>query len=217
MLDKAATSRAAVAVKGGRRIEIAEFPIPDIAPDAGLLRVVATGICGAISMKYSDSRQGPRILGHEIVGTIEKIGDIARARWGVRQGDLVALEEYLPCGFCDYCRSGEMRSCLATDTRLPGTVRYGSTSDRRAALAMGWLQPVSSICTRARSCIACRRRSRPTSQPCACRSAMVSNGSLSTVNAGRARRSSCRDRASRVSAASSPQKYRAPKRSSSPA
>jgi threonine dehydrogenase-like Zn-dependent dehydrogenase len=128
MLDKTATSRAAVAVKGGRRIEMAEFPIPDIAPDAGLLRVVATGICGSDYLKYSDSKQGPRILGHEMVGTIEKIGDIARARWGVQQGDLVALEEYLPCGYCDYCRSGEMRSCLATDTRLPGAVRYGSTS-----------------------------------------------------------------------------------------
>ena len=127
MLDKAAISTAAVVISRGRS-EIAEFPVPEIASDAGLLRVAATGICGADINKYFDPKQGPRILGHEIVGTIEKIGDSARARWGVNIGDLVALEEYLPCGHCDYCRSGEMRSCLATDTRLPDAIRYGSTS-----------------------------------------------------------------------------------------
>jgi threonine dehydrogenase-like Zn-dependent dehydrogenase len=129
MLDKAATSTAAVVVSAGRS-ETAEFPIPAIPSDAGLLRVEACGICGADINKYFDTKQGPRILGHEIVGTIEKLGDSARARWGVQEGDLVALEEYLPCGHCDYCRGGEMRSCLATDTRLPDAIRYGSTSIR---------------------------------------------------------------------------------------
>jgi len=119
-------SLAAVAVNA-RATEMREFAIPEIAPDAGLLRIEATGICGSDWGMYLNAKPGPRILGHEMIGTIAKIGDVARERWGVAEGDRVALEEYLPCGHCEYCRTGEYRSCLATDAWLPGAIRYGST------------------------------------------------------------------------------------------
>ncbi|HUB96521.1 MAG TPA: zinc-binding dehydrogenase [Stellaceae bacterium] len=117
---------AAVALEP-RRTELREFALPEIAPDAGLLRIEATGICGSDWGMYLRQKPGPRILGHEMIGTIEKLGDVARERWGVTEGDLVALEEYLPCGHCEYCRTGEYRSCLETDTRIAGSIRYGST------------------------------------------------------------------------------------------
>ncbi len=120
------TSLAAVAVRP-RQTELREFALPEIAPDAGLLRIDATGICGSDWPMYLSEKPGPRILGHEMIGTIEKLGSVARARWGVAEGDLVALEEYLPCGHCEYCRTGEYRSCLETDTRVAGSIRYGST------------------------------------------------------------------------------------------
>ncbi|HUK61633.1 MAG TPA: zinc-binding dehydrogenase [Stellaceae bacterium] len=118
--------RAAVAVKP-RQTEIREFPLPEIPPDAGLLRIEATGICGSDWGMYLNERPGPRILGHEMIGVIERLGEVARARWGASEGDRVALEEYLPCGHCEYCRTGEYRSCLETDARVHGGVRYGST------------------------------------------------------------------------------------------
>jgi threonine dehydrogenase-like Zn-dependent dehydrogenase len=121
-----ASVRAAVAVEP-RRTEVREFALPKIAPDAGLMRIEATGICGSDWRMYNTAKPGPRILGHEMIGVIDKLGDVARARWGVTEGDVVALEEYLPCGHCEYCRTGEYRSCLETDTRLAGSIRYGST------------------------------------------------------------------------------------------
>jgi threonine dehydrogenase-like Zn-dependent dehydrogenase len=118
-------ARAAVQV-ASKRTEIRELPLPEIPPDGGLMRVVAAGICGSDVPYYADGSHGPRILGHENVGTIERIGAVARERWGVAEGDLVALEEYLPCGYCEDCRSGEYRSCSQTDTRA-GALRYGWT------------------------------------------------------------------------------------------
>ena len=121
-----ATGLAAV-MTAPRTTELREVPLPEIGPDAGLLRVVASGICGSDWGKYTSDKFVPCILGHEIVGTIEKLGPIARARWGVEEGDYVALEEYLPCGHCEYCRNGEYRSCMETDQNNPNGVRYGST------------------------------------------------------------------------------------------
>jgi threonine dehydrogenase-like Zn-dependent dehydrogenase len=118
--------RAAVQV-APNQTELRDFALPEIPPDAGLLRVLAAGICGSDVPAYADMSRGERILGHENVGVIERLGDVARERWGVSEGDLVALEEYLPCGHCEDCRAGEYRSCLLTDNTRTGGLRYGTT------------------------------------------------------------------------------------------
>jgi threonine dehydrogenase-like Zn-dependent dehydrogenase len=120
--------RAAVALEG-RRTEVREFDVPALAPDGGLLKIEAAGVCGAdwpYFLNYPKAK-GPLILGHENVGFVAAIGKTAAERWGVKEGDRVALEEYLPCGHCEYCRSAEFRLCDATDTLLGNGVRYGST------------------------------------------------------------------------------------------
>ncbi len=121
------TSVAAVAV-GDKRVELDEFPLPGPDDTAGLLRVEACGVCGSDIKKYSATSMSPTILGHESVGRIERVGSTAARRWGVAEGDRVLIEEYLPCGHCADCRSGEFRSCSQTDNQLTkGAIRYGST------------------------------------------------------------------------------------------
>lgn len=119
--------KAAVAVAPGRT-ELRELELPAPAADAGVLRVAITGVCGSDWGFYQNlpRARGPLVLGHETVGHVESMGSLAAQRWGVKEGDLVALEEYLPCGHCHFCREGDFRLCDATDWRLGG-LRYGAT------------------------------------------------------------------------------------------
>jgi threonine dehydrogenase-like Zn-dependent dehydrogenase len=126
------TSIAAAVCYDNKRTELRDFAEPEIPPDGGLPRVELCGVCGSdwpYYQKYPKLR-GPLILGHEAVGQVAKLGSAAAARFGVKEGDRVALEEYLPCGHCSYCRTGEFRLCDETDTLNrtdAGAVRYGST------------------------------------------------------------------------------------------
>jgi threonine dehydrogenase-like Zn-dependent dehydrogenase len=117
--------RAATTI-GPLKTEIREFPFPEIPPDAGLLKIEAAGVCGSDWHAYNADRPA-RIMGHENVGRIHRLGTVAAGRWGLQEGDRVALEEYLPCGHCDFCRSGDYRLCEETEARRPGALRYGTT------------------------------------------------------------------------------------------
>ena len=111
---------------GAFQTELREYPFPEIPPDAGILKVESAGVCGSDWKSYQND--GPaRIMGHENVGRVYRIGPVAARRWGLREGDRVALEEYLPCGHCSLCRSGEFRLCEQTEARRPGALRYGTT------------------------------------------------------------------------------------------
>lgn len=116
----------AVAVGGGR-FRVQTYPIPDVQRDDGVLRVEACGVCGSDLKKCRPEGMAATVLGHETVGTIDELGDLAAARWGVEQGSRVLIEEYLPCGHCRFCRTGEYRSCTTTDNTRAGALRYGST------------------------------------------------------------------------------------------
>ena len=127
--------RAAVKVDV-ERTEIRTFERPAVAADAALLRVECAGVGGSDPELYRWPDHAPVIMGHENVGTIEEIGPIAAARWGIRAGDRVALHEYLPCWHCRWCRQGDFRLCEAADFFLVKdrfkTPRFGMSDCRIA-------------------------------------------------------------------------------------
>lgn len=115
------------AVKTGpQQTERRELPRPEVGAGSGLLLVEAAGVCGSDIPAYKQPGAEPLILGHENVGIVAALGAGAAARWGVREGDRVAVEEYLPCGHCGWCRQGEYRHCETTDVYAnPLARRYG--------------------------------------------------------------------------------------------
>jgi threonine dehydrogenase-like Zn-dependent dehydrogenase len=112
---------------GPGETELREIPKPKTHNDDGLLRIEACGVSEADRILFRRSNLSPAILGHEIVGTIERIGARAASRWHAKEGDRVIIEEYLPCGECAWCAKGEYRLCAQAQTDAPDALRYGMT------------------------------------------------------------------------------------------
>lgn len=119
------TESRAMVLTSPRRIETQRFALPQLGPDDGLLRVEACGLCGTDHELYTGHipMRGPIIPGHETVGVIDAIGDVAAARWGVAIGDRVALECFQSCRNCPACRAGLYRRCARNGLRT----LYGMT------------------------------------------------------------------------------------------
>jgi threonine dehydrogenase-like Zn-dependent dehydrogenase len=115
---------------GPAATELHEFEFPELGPDTALLRVEVAGVCGTDVSQYKLPLRGaPLIMGHENVGYLERVGSGFARQKGMREGDLVFLEHYMPCGHCEWDHMGEYRHCAATEWFYdPTAIRYGYTS-----------------------------------------------------------------------------------------
>jgi len=131
-------ARAAVQT-GPRRIELQALAVPDgLGADEAVLAVEANGMCGTDWEQYKGALAAhasyPVIPGHETVGRIARIGPTAAARWGLAEGDRVAVESTVPCGKCPNCLADRWLFC---DRRLI----YGLTTVANApALSGGYAE-----------------------------------------------------------------------------
>ncbi|MQA97652.1 MAG: alcohol dehydrogenase catalytic domain-containing protein [Streptosporangiales bacterium] len=100
---------------GDGRAETRTFPLRDCPPDAGWLRVEASGVCGTDVGLFTGALDEPCVLGHHVLGQVAALGDVAASRWALRPSDWVVLEEYLPCGRCAMCHTDRYRLCPDTD------------------------------------------------------------------------------------------------------
>ena len=114
---------------GTGELELREVNLPDIPDDGALLKMEVAGVCGTDTTQYNKPlRGGPIIMGHENVGYLSNVGKRFAERKGFKEGDLVFLEHYLPCGNCEWDHMGEYRHCQATDWFYdPEAIRYGYT------------------------------------------------------------------------------------------
>ena len=103
----------ALVYNGPGKKALEDRPKPEIvAPTDAIVKIVKTTICGTDLhiLKGDVPTCAPgRILGHEGIGVVEKVG---AAVTGFRIGDRVIVSCVSSCGKCDYCRRGMYSHCV---------------------------------------------------------------------------------------------------------
>ncbi|MGC5616379.1 zinc-binding dehydrogenase [Georgenia sp. Z1491] len=109
---------------GPGNVELRDVPAPTLAPGTVLLDVDAVAVCGTdrAAIEGGHDFRVPRILGHEVAGTVAEIGAGAD-RPDLAVGDRVTVETdaYL-CMRCAYCRAEQYNRC-------PHRLGIGTTTD----------------------------------------------------------------------------------------
>jgi alcohol dehydrogenase len=127
MKDRARVTTAgtmkALVYRGPGKKALEDHPKPDIsAPTDAIVKITKTTICGTdLHILKGDlpSCKPGRILGHEGVGVVEKIGPAVTA---FKPGDRVLISCVSACGKCDYCRKQMYSHCTAGGWILGNTI-----------------------------------------------------------------------------------------------
>ncbi len=107
-----ADSMRAVVVRAPMEFAVEDVPVPEIPRGGLLLKILACGLCGS---DLRTLRMGhrkvtfPWTIGHEISGTVEKLGEGYTGEWNV--GDTLAVGPLAYCGTCEFCQDGEYELC----------------------------------------------------------------------------------------------------------
>lgn len=91
-------------------LSLVEREQPVAGPAEVLLRIARVGLCGTDYHIYSGTQpflSYPRVMGHEISGTIAAVGEGA----SFSVGQLVTVNPYLACGECRACRRNRPNCC----------------------------------------------------------------------------------------------------------
>jgi len=134
-------------------IHYIETPKPTIKTDEVLLKIKAVGICGTDIHAYTGNQpffSYPRILGHEICGLVEEVGDSCS---NDLIGQYVVVIPAIACGECAACLEGKTNCC---DTiSLYGVHQDGGFQDYLAVKSSNIIPVPASVDPAAASPVGC--------------------------------------------------------------
>ena len=109
--------KALVKKKAERGLWLDEVPVPEIAINEVLIKVLRTGVCGTDLHIYKWDAWAqrtipvPMVVGHEFVGQIVEVGAMVK---DFHPGDIVSGEGHVVCGHCRNCLAGRRHLCKHT-------------------------------------------------------------------------------------------------------
>jgi len=122
--------KAIAKTKCKKGMELINVPTPRIGLRDVLIKVTLASICGTDVHIYDWTHWArqrltpPRIIGHEFVGIVEKIGNEVTH---VEAGDRVSAESHISCGHCYQCSNGDSEVCR--NLKLLGVDYDGALSE----------------------------------------------------------------------------------------
>jgi threonine dehydrogenase-like Zn-dependent dehydrogenase len=121
--ERMPTMMQAVVVHGPMDYRLEEVLRPEPRVGEVLVKVEAVGICASDvkayhgAAKFWGDEHRPAwtetdvIPGHEIVGVVSELDDVARRHFGIEVGDRVVPEQIVPDWTCRYCMRGDYHMC----------------------------------------------------------------------------------------------------------
>lgn len=124
--------------KAGDKLSEFQFERRELKDDDVLINIKYCGICHSDIHQVNNDWGGatyPMVPGHEIVGTVEKVGkNVKKFKEGDRVGVGCMVDS---CGECDSCKKGLQQFCekgatftYASKDNVSGGVTYGGYSDK---------------------------------------------------------------------------------------
>ncbi|MBT2678702.1 zinc-dependent dehydrogenase [Bacillus sp. ISL-35] len=97
---------------GPNELRLEEVKKPVIGEEEVLVKVNVSAVCGTdvriFEGKKTKGVRTPSIIGHELVGTIDEVGEKVT---GFFEGDRVGIMPVIPCRKCHYCMNGQENVC----------------------------------------------------------------------------------------------------------
>jgi L-iditol 2-dehydrogenase len=111
----------AVVYRGVNDLRLETVSVPETGAGELLVKIATCGICGTDLKKiHLGSHSAPRIFGHEMAGTIVRVGAGVS---NFKLGERVMVFHHVPCGVCYYCRKQTYAQCL-TYKKVGSTAGY---------------------------------------------------------------------------------------------
>jgi 2-desacetyl-2-hydroxyethyl bacteriochlorophyllide A dehydrogenase len=119
----------AICITAPKQCELIEVPSPGLpAADEVQLRIRRVGYCGSDLTSFRGLNplvSYPRVPGHEVGATIERVGAEVPDQWSIGQN--VLISPYSACGQCAACKQGRFNTCRNNQTM--GVQRDGALTE----------------------------------------------------------------------------------------